>query len=411
MPSASATSQRNVGARDALAAGRPRLREPRAARAAPVARGDRRALRGQGARLRARVLDARRRGARGLGRERSLRARTPSSSAPAHIRQVLEEVVGHVERVHEVPPGVDVDEFRPAAARRGARRAARRGPRAIRRTRATASERLPGRGQRARGSASSSRRRADRPLLRQAALQQGRPRAARGAARRSTRGRSIVGFGDYRARARGDRAAAARSSPGRSSTATSSTCSRSRDAVVVPSIFPEAFGMVAAEAAAAGCRRSSHGTPGSQRSPPGWRQAYPPELRRLASFATGDVGRPGATSSTTCWRFRRRAARRSARPPGASQWSAGRGPASQNACSSLSTVGFALQWAKRRSCPYQELLEQARAALRQRHRLHRRGRGGVRAPRPGDARARQPLRGAARRPRPARRSTSTSSAS
>src|SRR3954465_2680737 len=30
-----------------------------------------------------------------------------------HIRAVLEDVVGHVERVHEVPPGVDVDEFRP----------------------------------------------------------------------------------------------------------------------------------------------------------------------------------------------------------------------------------------------------------------------------------------------------------
>src|SRR5919108_314585 len=30
----------------------------------------------------------------------------------AHIREVLEEVVGHVDRVHEVPPGVDVEEFR-----------------------------------------------------------------------------------------------------------------------------------------------------------------------------------------------------------------------------------------------------------------------------------------------------------
>ena len=28
-----------------------------------------------------------------------------------HIRRVLEDVVGHVDRVHEVPPGVDVDEF------------------------------------------------------------------------------------------------------------------------------------------------------------------------------------------------------------------------------------------------------------------------------------------------------------
>src|SRR5262249_46298133 len=33
----------------------------------------------------------------------------------AHIRRVLEEVVGHVERVHEVPPGVDVEGFRPEA--------------------------------------------------------------------------------------------------------------------------------------------------------------------------------------------------------------------------------------------------------------------------------------------------------
>src|SRR5215218_5532291 len=30
-----------------------------------------------------------------------------------HIRKVLEEVVGNIDRVHEVPPGVDVDEFRP----------------------------------------------------------------------------------------------------------------------------------------------------------------------------------------------------------------------------------------------------------------------------------------------------------
>src|SRR5438067_6421923 len=30
-----------------------------------------------------------------------------------HIREVLEDIVGHVDRVHEVPPGVDVDEFRP----------------------------------------------------------------------------------------------------------------------------------------------------------------------------------------------------------------------------------------------------------------------------------------------------------
>src|SRR5712691_10061233 len=31
----------------------------------------------------------------------------------SHIRAVLEEVVGHVDRVFEVPPGVDVEDFRP----------------------------------------------------------------------------------------------------------------------------------------------------------------------------------------------------------------------------------------------------------------------------------------------------------
>src|SRR5712691_10949650 len=31
----------------------------------------------------------------------------------AHIREVLEDVVGHVDRVHEVPPGVDIEEFVP----------------------------------------------------------------------------------------------------------------------------------------------------------------------------------------------------------------------------------------------------------------------------------------------------------
>jgi hypothetical protein len=30
-----------------------------------------------------------------------------------HIREVLEEVVGHAENVQQVPPGVDVDEFTP----------------------------------------------------------------------------------------------------------------------------------------------------------------------------------------------------------------------------------------------------------------------------------------------------------
>src|SRR5438552_9477847 len=46
------------------------------------------------------------------GRE-SLAAADAVFVGSAHIRAVLEDVVGHVDRVHEVPPGVDVDEFVP----------------------------------------------------------------------------------------------------------------------------------------------------------------------------------------------------------------------------------------------------------------------------------------------------------
>ena len=62
-----------------------------------------------------------------------------------HIRRVLEEVVGHVDRVHEVPPGVDVDEFRPRpreAALAGLLEEARRDPP----NPGNASERLPDEG-------------------------------------------------------------------------------------------------------------------------------------------------------------------------------------------------------------------------------------------------------------------------
>src|SRR5512133_1743026 len=45
-----------------------------------------------------------------LGRE-SLTGAEAVFVGSDHIRGVLENVVGHVDRVHEVPPGVDVEEF------------------------------------------------------------------------------------------------------------------------------------------------------------------------------------------------------------------------------------------------------------------------------------------------------------
>jgi glycosyltransferase involved in cell wall biosynthesis len=61
------------------------------------------------------------------------------------------------------------------------------------------------------------------------------------------------------------------------------------DAAVVPSIFPEAFGMVAAEAAAAGCPPIVANHSGLAEIAQGLERHYPPELRELPSFPNGDA--------------------------------------------------------------------------------------------------------------------------
>ena len=61
------------------------------------------------------------------------------------------------------------------------------------------------------------------------------------------------------------------------------------DACVVPSIFPEAFGMVAAEAASAGCPPLVARHSGLAEVASGLEDAYPPELRHLAAFDPGDA--------------------------------------------------------------------------------------------------------------------------
>ena len=61
------------------------------------------------------------------------------------------------------------------------------------------------------------------------------------------------------------------------------------DATVVPSIFPEAFGMVAAEAAAAGSPPLVARHSGLAEVAAGLEEEYPERFRHLASFATGDA--------------------------------------------------------------------------------------------------------------------------
>jgi len=61
------------------------------------------------------------------------------------------------------------------------------------------------------------------------------------------------------------------------------------DATVVPSIFPEAFGMVAAEAAAAGSLPLVARHSGLSEIAAGVEAEYPAEYRHLVSFASGDA--------------------------------------------------------------------------------------------------------------------------
>jgi glycosyltransferase involved in cell wall biosynthesis len=203
-----------------------------------------------------------------------------------HIRRVLEEVVGHVEHVHEVPPGVDVDEFRPRPrdeALAALLEEARRDPP----NPGNANERLPDEGNAERLSRFFER---DEPTV----LYFGKLLYNKGVhllleALRELDARAvIVGFGDYRAELE------AGAPPGTLFTGPLEHRHLVHllplaDATVVPSIFPEAFGMVAAEAAAAGSPPLVARHSGLREIAEGLEAEYPPEHRALASFAKGDT--------------------------------------------------------------------------------------------------------------------------
>ena len=238
--------------------------------------------------------------AHGSELEYSIRGRTPLVAAARealaradatfvgsrHIRDVLEEVVGHVDHVHEVPPGVDVEEFA-AQSREDALTElldeARRDPP----NPGNANERLPDEGNAERFAAFFA---ADEPTV----LYFGKLIENKGVhllleALKELQARAvIVGFGDYRARLEAQAA-----------TGTLFTGPLEHrhlvhllplaDVAVVPSIFPEAFGMVAAEAAAAGCPPLVARHSGLAEIAAGLEAEYPDRLRHLASFESGSV--------------------------------------------------------------------------------------------------------------------------
>ena len=219
------------------------------------------------------------------GRE-SLAPATATFVGSAHIRSVLEQVVGHVDRVYEVPPGVDVEEFKPerrAAALEHLLDEARRDPP----NPGNAQERLPDEGNAERLAAWFE---SDEPTV----LYFGKLLHNKGvhvlfeALRESGSRAVIVGFGDYRAEL--ERIAPPRTLftgplEHRHLAHLLPLC----EVTVVPSIFPEAFGMVAAEAAAAGSLPLVARHSGLAEIAEGLEAEYPPEQRGLTSFETGDA--------------------------------------------------------------------------------------------------------------------------
>ena len=220
------------------------------------------------------------------GRE-GLAAASATFVGSAHIRRVLEEVCGHVDRVHEVPPGVDVDEWRPrprAEALAELVAEARRDPP----NPGNADERLPDEGNADRLAAFLA---GDRPTV----VYFGKLIENKGVhllldALRELDARAvIVGFGDFRSelerRADPERTLFTGPLEHRHLTRLLALA----DATVVPSIFPEAFGMVAAEAAAAGSPPLVARHSGLAEVAAGLEAEYPPALRDLASFRSGDA--------------------------------------------------------------------------------------------------------------------------
>src|SRR5436190_610106 len=196
-----------------------------------------------------------------------------------HIRAVLEEVVGDVERVHEVPPGVDVDEFKPEPRQEALARLldeARADPPN------DGNERLPDSGNAARFAEFFS---SDEPTV----VYFGKLLFNKGVhllldAVGDLGARAVVvGFGDYREQLEAMAPA---------NTLFTGPLEHRHlvhllplaDVCVVPSIFPEAFGMVAAEAAAAGVPPLVARHSGLAEIAAGIEAEYPAELRGLAGF-------------------------------------------------------------------------------------------------------------------------------
>ena len=206
-----------------------------------------------------------------------------------HIRAVVEDVCGHTERVFEVPPGVDVElwlpEQRDEALAQLVAEAALDRPNP-----GSADERLPDDGNAGRLGAYLAGEQPTVVFFGKLIEQKGVDvllEALRGVDARAV----IVGFGPERSALE-----ALAASKGVQALFTGPLEHRHlrhllalSDACVVPSVFPEAFGMVAAEAAAAGCPPVVSRHSGLAEVASGLEEALPARLAPLVSFPTGDA--------------------------------------------------------------------------------------------------------------------------
>jgi glycosyltransferase involved in cell wall biosynthesis len=205
-----------------------------------------------------------------------------------HIRTVLEEVVGHIDRVEVVPPGVDLDEFRPEP-RVEALAALLEEARADPPNPGNREERLPDEGNLGRFARFFAHERRPTVVYFGKLIENKGVQVLLEAVAGLDARVIVVGFGDFRAELE------ALAPLGTLFTGPLEhrhlrhllpLC----DVAVVPSIFPEAFGMVAAEAAAAGVLPVVSAHSGLAEVAVGIGEEVGPEAAPLLSFPAGDSG-------------------------------------------------------------------------------------------------------------------------
>ena len=198
---------------------------------------------------------------------------------------MLEEVVGHVDRVEIVPPGVDVDEFRPES-REEALAALLEEARADPPNPGNGDERLPDEGNADRFARFFADERPTVVYFGKLIENKGVQVLLEALAGLDARA-VVVGFGDFREQLEG-----------LAPLGTLFTGALEHrhlrhllplcDVAVVPSIFPEAFGMVAAEAAAAGVLPVVSAHSGLAEVAAGIGEEVGPEATAFLSFPAGN---------------------------------------------------------------------------------------------------------------------------